>query len=124
MLNTANFVFGLLIFVFMVGNGFARRSEGRKSASTVAFILAACALVICLWNYASRGASGASAGYTSVEAVRILARLDSLDAHVRGLRQDVDVVQRRVWYLSRGQEQAQILQSVADSLKTAPASPE
>jgi len=121
-LNTANFVFGLLTFVFMVGHAFARRTEGRKSAAKVAFVLAGCALVICLWNYASRGASSAPSGYLSGDASRIIARLDSLDAHVRGLRQDVDVVQRRVWYLSKGQEQMEILQAVADSLKTNPSS--
>ena len=120
MLNTANFVFALMIFVFTVGNAFARRIEGRKSASTAAFVLAGCALVICLWNYTTRGSTSVSPGYTSGDASRIIARLDSLDAHVRGLRQDVDVVQRRVWYLSKGQEQSEILQAVADSLKANP----
>ena len=122
MLNTVNFVFALMTFVFTVGNAFARRTEGRKSASTTAFVLAGCALVICLWNYTSRGSSSTLSGYLSADASRIIARLDSLDAHVRGLRQDVDVVQRRVWYLSKGQEQTEILQAVSDSLKANPSS--
>jgi hypothetical protein len=120
LLNTANFLFSLLTLVFLIGNAFARRAEGHRLGSQVAFVLAIFALVICLWNYTSSGASAPSGGYTSGEAVRILARLDSLDAHVRALRQDVDVVQRRVWYLSKGQEQAEVLQPPPDSLNTRP----
>lgn len=118
MLNTANFLFSLLTLVFLIGNGFARRAEGRRSASKVAFVLAIFALVVCLWNYASPGASAPSAGYPSGETARILARLDSLDAHVRALRRDIDVVQRRVWYLSKGQGQPEVLQPPPDSLRT------
>jgi hypothetical protein len=116
-LNTVNFVFALLVLVFTVGNGFARRSAGHRSASTVAFALAAFALLVCIWNYASPGVSAPSGGYPSGDAVRILARLDSLNAHVRALRQDVDLVQRRVWYLSKGQEQPEVLQPPPDSLR-------
>jgi hypothetical protein len=117
LLNTVNFLFSLLVLVFLVGNAFVRRAEGHTSASTVAFILAAFALVVCLWNYASPGASAPPASSPSGDAARILARLDSLNAHVRALRQDVDVVQRRVWYLSRGQEQPEVLQPPPDSVK-------
>gem|GEM_PF-6956892 len=117
MLNTVNFLFSLLVLVFLVGNAFARRAEGHRSASTIALVLAAFALVVCLWNYASPGVSAPSANSPSGDAVRILARLDSLDAHVRALRQDIDVVQRRVWYLSRGQEQPEVLQPPPDSLR-------
>jgi len=116
-LNTVNFVFALTVLVFLVGNGFARRAQGHRSASTVAFALAAFALLVCVWNYASPGASAHPGGYPSGDAVRILARLDSLDAHVQALRQDVDVVQRRVWYLSRGQEQPEVIQPPPDSLR-------
>ena len=120
MLNTVNFLFSLLTLVFLIGNGFARRAEGHRLGSKVAFVLALFALVVCLWNYASPGLSAPSAGYASGETGRILARLDSLDAHLRALRLDVDVVQRRVWYLSKGQEQAEVLQPPPDSLNTKP----
>lgn len=123
MLHTANFIFSLMVFVFMVGTGFARRTESRKSAANVAFILAGFALVICLWTYVNRESLATSSGYLSADASRVVTRLDSLDAHIRGLRLDLDVVQRRIWYLSRGQEQTEILQSVSDSLK-ANASPQ
>ena len=106
LLNTANFLFALVILIFMVGNAYARRTEGNRSASSVAFILAACALVICLWNYSlSKGGPVAQFGSPSADATRILTRLDSLQAHIQSLRQDVDVVQRRMWYLSKGQDQ-------------------
>ena len=116
MLNTVNFVFSFLILIFMIGNGFVRRAEGLRSASILAFALGALALVVCLWNYVvSTKESSLSPAYPSGQVSQVLTRLDSLNANIRSLRQDVDVVQRRVWYLTKGREPEEVLRLQADS---------
>ena len=117
MLNTANFLFALVILIFMVGNAYARRTEGNRLS------LQCCIhpwLPARLWSVFGiipypKGWPVAQFGSSSADATRILTRLDSLHAHIQSLRQDVDVVQRRMWYLSKGQDQPRVLPT--DSLR-------